>query len=319
MICQNLRLVNDFSTYGNLISSFNYLGQLFFLCLTRKSLRLKSWPHWSQLKVLPSCDNRCRAKLWLSTLWLHSVQILKFELTFRLVSRWSSTFPLSGEALGSSSGTFPTSPPRMKGQFGISLACSFMGSSPSTQSPTMRMQKAHLHESWLLKEKKPALARSAGCMKLTFHWLKEASLAASDLKSGSTLQLDWSEGRGGSIGDGEEVEGPGAHCLIKGQASSVWGDPFLFLEAGEDGVGARLDSLVTWLGSGEEVVARTQLLGGDFTNSIKCEKPMETARSRKLSTTRCDALTALSKNNFTTQVSIWNSSPHVWGEKTHRW
>ena len=84
----------------------------------------------------------------------------------------------------------------------------------------MRMQKAHLHESWLLKEKKPALARSAGRMKLTFHWSKEASLAASDLKSGSTLQLDWSEGRGGSIGDGEEVEGPGAEILHVGTYES---------------------------------------------------------------------------------------------------
>ena len=93
-------------------------------------------------------------------------------------------------------GMLPTRRPRTKGQWGKRCLCSVMGSSPSTQSPTQLLQKAHLVSlsvtgfirkysdlylqlSWLLRKKKPALARSAGCMKGTVQLVKEASLAAS--------------------------------------------------------------------------------------------------------------------------------------------
>ena len=53
---------------------------------------------------------------------------------------------------------------------------------------------------------------------------------------------------------------------------------------------ARLDKR-----SGEAVVARVQVLGGDLTNSIKSEKPKDTAKSKKVSITRYEALIALAK------------------------
>ena len=70
--------------------------------------------------------------------------------------------------------------------------------------------------------------------------------------------------------------------------------PFLFLDAGDawgEGGAATLDEER----SGEAIVARVQVLGGDFTSSIKVEKPMDTARSRKSSITRCEALIALAR------------------------
>ena len=127
--------------------SFHYLGQFSFLCLAKLSLRFKSLPHFSQTKVFPSCDMRCLAKLFLFTLWLHSVQILKSELTSRLVSRW-----FSGEVLTPSSGTLPTSLPLTKGQFGENFACSVKGWSPSSQSPNTAGQNGHLHMSCPFKE-----------------------------------------------------------------------------------------------------------------------------------------------------------------------
>lgn len=56
---------------------------------------------------------------------------------------------------------------------------------------------------------------------------------------------------------------------------------------------ARLDER-----SGEAVVARVQVLGGDLTSSIKSEKPKDAARSKKVSITRYEAWIALAKKLF---------------------
>ena len=74
-------------------------------------------------------------------------------------------------------------------------------------------------------------------------------------------------------------------------------NPFLFLDAGEaweEGVAARLDEGIDEAG----VEARVQVRGGDFSSSIKSEKPKDTARVKKLSTTGYGALVALAKKTI---------------------
>ena len=69
------------------------------------------------------------------------------------------------------------------------------------------------------------------------------------------------------------------------------GETFLLLEPADAIKGDEEGAMSA--GSAEAAVESVQLLGGDLDSSIWWEKPKETARSRKSSITKCEALSAL--------------------------